>query len=116
MDKQAENTERDAAFAITVEFEIVEGSYDAFYQLVCENAALSVELEPGCLRFDVLMPVKAGAARVLLYEIYQSRADFAAHLQMAHYLAFDRTTRDMVRTKTVENFRLTEHAKGLGFA
>ena len=55
-----------AAFAITVAFELVEGAFPEFHRLVAENAALSVKLEPDCLRFDVLTPADAGAAHACL--------------------------------------------------
>jgi quinol monooxygenase YgiN len=113
MDNHAQGADREDAFAITVEFDLVDGAFDAFHRLVSENAALSVEREPGCLRFDVLVPVEAPAARVLLYEIYSSKEAFAFHLKMDHYLSFDQATRAMVRTKTVVNFKLSEFAKGL---
>lgn len=113
MDEQAGSTDRDGAFAIVVEFELVDGAFDEFHRLVKENASLSVKLEPGCLRFDVLAPIAKPASRVLLYEIYASREDFAEHLTMPHYLSFDQATRPMVAAKTVANYRLSEHAKGL---
>ncbi len=69
------------AFAITVAFELVDGAFPEFYQRVSENASLSVAVEPGCLRFDVLTPVEAGASpQVFLYEIYRDRAAFDFHL------------------------------------
>jgi quinol monooxygenase YgiN len=113
MDIEAERADREDAFAITVEFDLVDGAFDTFHRLVSENAALSVEREPGCLRFDVLVPVEAAVPRVLLYEIYSSREAFARHLKMEHYLSFDQATRSMVRNKTVVNFRLSEFAKRL---
>lgn len=109
---QARSGDGEDAFAITVEFDLVDGAFDAFHRLVSENASQSVALEPGCMRFDVLVPVDI-ASRVLLYEIYTSREAFARHLKMEHYLSFDSATRAMVRTKTVVNFRLSEYAKGV---
>ena len=53
-----------AAFAITVAFELVEGAFPEFHRLVAENAALSVELEPDCLRFDVLTPADPAVRRM----------------------------------------------------
>lgn len=104
----AQNT----TFAITVAFELAEGAYGEFHRLVSENAALSVELEPGCLRFDVLTPANDPAApQVLLYEIYADRAAFDRHLDSSHYRSFDDLTRHMVRKKTVLEFRVAENAK-----
>lgn len=101
------------AFAITVAFELKENAFDEFYRLVTENAAASVNLEPDCIRFDVLTPVQAGMGPdVLLYEIYRSRAAFELHLASEHFLNFDRRTRDLVRSKTVFAFNALENAKG----
>lgn len=100
------------AFAITVAFELADGAFAEFHRLVSENAALSVALEPDCLRFDVLTPLD-GAVRqqVLLYEIYADRAAFDRHLASEHYLRFDRSTRDLVLKKTVASFAVAENAK-----
>jgi autoinducer 2-degrading protein len=99
-------------FAITVAFELAEGGLAEFHRLVTENAALSVEREPGCLRFDVLTPTEEGAApQVFLYEIYRDRAAFDLHLETEHYKAFDSSTRRLVSRKTVQAFDVAENAK-----
>ncbi|MFI0848617.1 putative quinol monooxygenase [Mesorhizobium sp. IMUNJ 23232] len=101
-----------AAFAITVAFELVDGAFPEFYQRVSENASQSVAVEPGCLRFDVLTPVEAGASpQVFLYEIYRDRAAFDFHLASDHYRSFDLKTRDLVSKKTVWAYSVTENAK-----
>lgn len=104
---------QDGRFAITVGFELADGAFDTFHRLVSENAALSVEREPGCLRFDVLTPLEPGAGdtHVLLYEIYRDRAAFDRHLATSHYLSFDRKTRGIVRKKTVLACAVQENAK-----
>ena len=105
----------DAAFAITVGFELVEGAFAEFHRLVNENAALSVGLEPDCLRFDVLTPVDAlGATHVFLYEIYKDRAAFEMHLASAHFRNFDERTRALVLSKTVRAYAVRENAKPVG--
>ncbi|HEY3351859.1 MAG TPA: antibiotic biosynthesis monooxygenase [Polyangia bacterium] len=43
--------------------------------------------EPGNVRFDVLRHAEQ-PARFFLYEVYRSPADFAAHQQTPHYLAW----------------------------
>ena len=99
-------------FALTVEFEVAEADFETFMTLLRENAAWSVEVEPGCLRFDILVPEVTQAQRtVLLYEIYVNRAAFDDHLSSDHYRRFDAETGAMVRRKTATAFRLLEHAK-----
>ncbi len=100
----------DAPCVLTVQFTLAADDRADFLTGARENAALSIRLEPGCLRFDVLVPEGDGTG-VLLYEIYRSRADFDLHLAAAHYLRFDLATRGMVRAKTVVFHQLSEHAK-----
>ncbi|UDL88752.1 antibiotic biosynthesis monooxygenase [Mesorhizobium sp. PAMC28654] len=101
-----------AAFAITVAFELVEGAFPEFHGLVAENAALSVKLEPYCLRFDVLTPADAATSnRVFLYEIYKDRAAFDLHLASEHFRQFDQRSRDLVISKTVLSYEVQENAK-----
>ena len=101
-----------AAFAITVAFELLEGAFPEFHRLVAENAALSVKLEPDCLRFDVLTPTDAaGSTHVFLYEIYKDRAAFDLHLASDHFRHFDQRSRDLVISKTVVAYTVQENAK-----
>jgi autoinducer 2-degrading protein len=101
-----------AAFAITVAFELVEGAFPEFHRLVAENAALSVTLEPDCLRFDVLTPVDAAVpTHVFLYEIYRDRAAFDLHLASDHFREFDQRSRDLVLSKTAVAYQVEENAK-----
>lgn len=98
-------------FAITVSFELVDGAEAEFCRLARENAERSVAMEAGCRRFDVLTPAPgSGAQAVLLYEIYEDRDAFAAHVESVHYFQFDQSTRDLVRTKTVLEFTVFENA------
>ncbi|MBA3520809.1 MAG: antibiotic biosynthesis monooxygenase [Rhizobiales bacterium] len=97
-------------FAITVDFELAEGAREEFLKLVKANAAASVRDEPGCSRFDVLTPrgVGGGGDRVFLYEIYDDRTAFEAHLRTPHFADFDSATRPLVRRKTVVEFDVSE--------
>lgn len=100
------------AFAVTVLFELEDGASELFHRLVADNARLSVALEPGCLRFDVLTPTGAGPSLdVFLYEIYTDPAAFDVHLASDHFKAFDARTRALVRTKTVRTFAVGQNAK-----
>lgn len=97
---------------ILVEFDIASGRFDEFLRLVRENARLSVKQEPGCRRFDVLLPPSpADRRRVVLYEIYDDRGAFDIHLKTAHFLDFDEATRPMVTGKRVVEYRLFEATK-----
>ena len=99
-----------SAYAITVTFELEEGSAEKFHRLVAENARQSIALEPGCIRFDVLFPM-ARTHEVFLYEIYTDQAAFDVHLATAHFKSFDEETRTLVRKKTVNAFTVDQNAK-----
>ncbi len=97
-------------FVILAEFTLVADQADAFLALVRRNAAASVREEPGCRRFDVLVPEDA-EPRVVLYEIYDSPAAFEAHLASAHFIAFRDATAAMIAGRSVRRFGLDEHTK-----
>jgi (4S)-4-hydroxy-5-phosphonooxypentane-2,3-dione isomerase len=97
-------------FVILVEFDLHPGATEAFLRLVRENAATSVRDEPGCRRFDVLVP-EGEASRIVLYEIYDDAAAFDAHLRAPHFRAFDDATKALVKDRAIRRFALGEHAK-----
>jgi len=109
---QPDASSRNDLCTLTVTFALAPQDRAGFLALVRENAAFSVQNEPGCLRFDVLVPLDTDCT-VLLYEIYRSRDDFDRHLAADHYKQFDRATQGMVRTKTVVFHHLAEYAKSL---
>ncbi|MBN1939592.1 MAG: antibiotic biosynthesis monooxygenase [Candidatus Aminicenantes bacterium] len=51
--------------------------------------------EPGNLRFDVLKH-ESEPGRFMLYEVYQTPDDFAAHQKTAHYLAWKEAVADLM--------------------
>ena len=92
-------------FVITVDFQLHPGALREFVPLMVENANKSRDLEPGCERFDVLLP-KDAPDRVLLYEIYTDKAAFEEHLKAAHFLSFDRATKGLIRDKKIVQYTL----------
>ena len=110
-DHQQDRAAAELRFAVTVEFELSKGAGAEFLRLVRQNAAASVREEPGCRRFDVLCPETDTADTVFLYEIYDSRSAFDAHLASAHYESFNRQTEPMVRRKVVKAFSVSEVSK-----
>lgn len=87
-------------FALTVTFRLHPGQLGAFIPLMLENAHTSLRDEPGCRVFDVALP-EAEANSVFLWEIYDDRAAFDAHLAGPHFRAFDAASAPMVAEKTV---------------
>jgi len=51
--------------------------------------------EPGNLRFDVLKH-ESEPGRFMLYEVYRTADDFAAHQKTAHYLAWKDAVADLM--------------------
>jgi autoinducer 2-degrading protein len=87
-------------YVITVDFQLHPGTLAQFLPLMLDNAEKSRTLEPGCHRFDVLVPASEGD-RVFLYEIYQDEAAFQAHLKTGHFSEFDAASRPYVKDKRI---------------
>jgi quinol monooxygenase YgiN len=92
-------------FVIMVDFRLKPGARSAFRRLIDDNARASCRDEPGCRRFDV-MEMPADADRIVLYEIYDDRAAFGAHLKTGHFAAFDRASAALVAEKKVTELDL----------
>ena len=92
-------------FVIVVEFRIKSGEMAAFRKLMDENARASIRDERGCRRFDVLQNRK-DAERILLYEIYDDRAAFDAHLKTPHFASFNQASAPLVADKAVAEYDL----------
>ena len=90
-------------FVITVEFVVQHDRVAAFREAMVENARTSRTREPGCRQFDVCTdPSDPGV--VFLYEVYDDKAAFDAHVASTHFLAFDSRVRDWVARKTVRSY------------
>jgi len=89
-----------SGYVVMVDFRLRPGTLRSFRPLVDLNARLSVQQEPGCRRFDVVEPDDE-TDRITLYEIYDDRAAFDAHMKTRHFLAFDAESAEMVASKKV---------------
>jgi len=87
-------------YVIVVDFEVRPDRLAEFLPLMKANADSSVHNEPGCQQFDVCTDPDT-PHHIFLYEIYDDRAAFDAHLASPHFRHFDQATRDMVVSKTV---------------
>ena len=81
--------------AILVEFVVQPDFMARFRGLVRANARQSLSDEAGCRRFDVLVP-EDDARRIVLYEIYDDKPAFDAHVRSDHYVKFDAASADLV--------------------
>lgn len=91
---------------VAVTFEIAPDRAEAFRDRVGQQAADSLT-EPGCRRFDVWCDT-GDCTRVFLFEIYDDRAAFDAHLASDHFKAFDAEVSPWVREKHIETWTLSE--------
>lgn len=89
-----------------VTFEIAPERAEAFRDRVRRQAEDSLA-EAGCRRFDIWCDT-ADCTRVFLFEIYDGRAAFDAHVASEHFKAFDAEVTPWVRDKTVEIWTLSE--------
>ena len=92
-------------YVITVSFDIDPAYYAEFLREMCANARQSRELEPGCITFDVCEETDKPCG-VFLYEVYESKAAFEAHLKSLHFLRFDQIVRSWVKQKVVKSYQL----------
>lgn len=100
-----------AGFVIIVNFRLKPGARATFRQLVEDNARASARAEPGCRRFDVLEP--AGEPDIVtLYEIYDDRAAFDAHVRSAHFASFHAASGDLIAEKSVTEYDLVCEGSG----
>ncbi|MEO1536445.1 MAG: putative quinol monooxygenase [Pseudomonadota bacterium] len=94
-------------YVVTVTFRLAVEHAQAFLAAVRENAQLSLAREPGCHRFDVAVG-EDGPETVFLYELYDDRAAFDAHLASAHFKSFDAMVAPWVASKDVATYVLTD--------
>lgn len=91
-------------FAVVVTLTIKPTCSKDFLPLAYHNAATSLQDEPGCLQFDVATDA-ARPGEVFLYEVYRDASAFDAHLETAHFRAFDGATADMISAKHIKTYR-----------
>ena len=74
-------------YVLVVDFVVKPEHVVAFTAEIRKNAKASRETEPGCRQFDVCV-APDDPATIVLYEVYDDKAAFEAHLKTAHFLAF----------------------------
>ena len=97
-------------YALLVEFRLKPGMRDEFLKVVKPDAEASVSAEPGCRRFDVLLP-EDEPDMVWLYEIYADPAAVEAHRQTPHLKAFREASADLIEDVRIRICQQIEHAK-----
>lgn len=93
-------------YVVAVDFKIRPERLAEFMPLMLENARASRETEPGCRQFDICVDPKDRTS-VFLYEVYDDRKAFDAHLATVHFKKFDPAVAPMIVSKSV---RMLERA------
>ncbi|MCI4663815.1 MAG: antibiotic biosynthesis monooxygenase [Neomegalonema sp.] len=94
-------------YVVVVRFEIAPAYVSAFEDRVRQQARNSLANEPGCRRFDVAIDPE-NPRQILLYELYDDRAAFDAHLTTPHFADFNAAAEPMITSKSIEFFTLLE--------
>ena len=95
-------------FAIAVTFHIKPEHAEQFCTRVLQQAADSVQKEPGCFQFDVLRD-EINPTTFFLYETYLNSAAFDDHRQTAHFADFSQAVADWVDSKDVRRLTILEN-------
>ncbi|MCH8098465.1 MAG: antibiotic biosynthesis monooxygenase [Proteobacteria bacterium] len=95
-----------SALAIWVTFKVAPERFDRFHAAALEDARCSVRDEPGCRRFDVLIP-KDREGSLTFYEVYDDADALAAHRQTPHYAAFAAAAEEAGVERTITPFILS---------
>ena len=79
----------------TAHLKVRDDAIEPFRARLTRHAAISLEREEGCLRFDFFQG-REDPSLFLLIEIYADDAALEAHRKSPHYLAFREDVRDWV--------------------
>jgi (4S)-4-hydroxy-5-phosphonooxypentane-2,3-dione isomerase len=101
---------RPPTFAIVVTFKVKPDSVAAFLQRVQKLARDSLNLEGGCMQFDVLVG-ETNQAIIVSYEVYVDAQSFTAHRATPHFTDFNKTVTPWVISKEVRRLKLLEEVR-----
>jgi (4S)-4-hydroxy-5-phosphonooxypentane-2,3-dione isomerase len=105
MTHTSDSSMQGACFIVTVLIDVLHSNLAEFQDAILNNAHLTREKEPGCLRFDICVS-PANPCQFFLYEIYGQRADFELHLASEHFLHFDKLVAPWIIKKSVQTYDL----------
>ena len=95
-----------SAFAIWVELKVKPEAFDRLHAAALEDARSSVRDEPGCRRFDVLIP-KDASDKLTFYEVYDDEDALDAHRQTPHFARFVAVLAEVGAERTITRFTLS---------
>jgi quinol monooxygenase YgiN len=74
-------------FIVLVQVQVKKELLDEFKPAILNNAARSIERDPGCRRFDVLQR-EDDPTRWVFYEVYDNEEAWVQHRSSEHFLQF----------------------------
>lgn len=89
---------------IAVRLDLEADALDAFRTLILNSARQSLANEPGCKRYEASFSEDGTACFV--YEVYEDRDAFEAHLNTDHFAEFDRKAKGLIAGTRVEEYLL----------
>src|SRR3954470_18392620 len=87
-------------FIVLVKVQVRPELLGEFKTAILTNAELSVERDPGCVRFDVLQQ-RDDPTRWYFYEVYEREQAWVDHRSAAHFLAFKEVGDRAILTRDV---------------
>ena len=87
-------------FIVLVKVQVKPELVDEFKTAILKNAELSVQRDPGCVRFDVLQQ-QDDPTRWFFYEVYEREQAWVDHRNSAHFLAFKEVGDRAILTRDV---------------
>jgi quinol monooxygenase YgiN len=88
------------AFAVVVDFLVHPERVDEFRSAMLKQAKDSLDLEEGCLQFDVFTD-SASPETFVLYELYRDEQAFEEHLASKHLADFSARVGPMVKERVI---------------
>lgn len=82
-------------YVLIVDLEIRPEGIDTFLRAAKDQAEQSVQLEPGCLRFDVIQKLEE-PHQITHYEIFENEAAFEAHTLTKHTQSFGKIIESLI--------------------
>lgn len=86
--------------ALVVAFEVKAGRMARFLDIIRAHAARTLDVEPGCERFDVLT-AKDGGDAVHLYEVYADDEAYADHAASQRLADVRERYKDLIVRRTI---------------
>jgi len=88
-----------SAVALVVEIRTHPGQRDAFLARLRQHRENVLAHEPGCERFDILLPAEDDGGSCFLYELYSDETAFEDHNAAPYFQAYRADTAAMIASR-----------------